>query len=322
MYEILHNGTYLGSSISHYYSLQLSQSGNAFLNIAGDNGTSAIYDINLNFITDINSIMHLEAGSYIVNARYSSPNLAAMNVYIPQLDSSDNLVQVNTGSYVGSTWDHYYGLTIDNDTNVLLNVYGDRGTSAIYDPDLNLVSNITTAPIHLTVGYYIIHAAYSSKNQAKLIVFIPGDSYAETLIGSSANDMLDGGQGADTLQGSSGNDTLIGGAGSDKLDGGTGTDTIVLTSVVGTSSDSGRVVVSGANNDKGQDTLTSFSLTDDIIKVVASNVTSFVHGTDTSIGVGMGIAIAGDRASFSKVTGLIELNQISNNNWKDRKSVV
>ena len=139
----------------------------------------------------------------------------------------------------------------------------------------------------------------------------------DTLSGLDGNDTLLGLAGNDTLLGGNGNDTLTGGAGYDNLNGGTGLDTLVISAAVGTSSDSGRAIVTGLNNDKGQDTLTSFSLTEDTIKVVATNVASFVHGTDTNIGAGTGTEVSGNRASFSTATGLIELNQTTNDNWAD-----
>ena len=83
MYEILQNGTYVGSSYSHYYKLELPESGNVFLNVASESGYSAIYDENLNLVANIASTpMYLEAGSYIVKAKYSSLNIAALNVLI------------------------------------------------------------------------------------------------------------------------------------------------------------------------------------------------------------------------------------------------
>lgn len=141
------------------------------------------------------------------------------------------------------------------------------------------------------------------------------------LTGTTAANTLTGGRLNDTLSGGDGNDLLTGSAGSDNLSGGAGADTLIVNAVVGSSSESARVVVANTttstNNDKGQDTLTSFSLTEDTIRVVATSVSSFVHGTDTTIGAGTGTEVAGDRASFSTATGLIELNQTANNNWAD-----
>jgi len=205
LYEELRNGTYVGSTYSHYYSLNLANAGNVFLRVAGDSGASGIYDSNLNLLSRITSEpIYLDAGTYVVNARYSSPNLAALNVYVPQLTSASDLEQLGTGSYVGSTWDHYYGLTVSSSGPVLIRITGDNGTSALYDRALNFISKITEGPMLLDAGSYIIHAAYSSKNQAVLDALIPsrsdpfiGDDRPNIFQGSPGNDYVDGGGGID-----------------------------------------------------------------------------------------------------------------------------
>jgi hypothetical protein len=211
MYEILQNGTYVSNTNSQYYSLELFKSGNVFLSVAGNNGASAIYDKNLNFISYVASEpMYLEAGSYVVNTKYSSPNLAALSVYIPQQAKSSDLVDLSTGSYIGSTWNHYYDLAISTSKNVLIDVYGDNGRSAVYDQALNFVADITSAPIHLDAGSYIVHAAYSSKNQAGLTINIPIDPIAsinEIFNGTVGNESFTGGTGDDTINGGDGIDT-------------------------------------------------------------------------------------------------------------------
>ena len=105
----------------------------------------------------------------------------------------------------------------------------------------------------------------------------------------------------------------------DAINSGNGSDVVVVSAVVGTSSDSSRVTVAGNNNDTGQDTITGFSLTSDTLKVVATNVSSFVHGTDTGIGTAGtgGNSNTGNLASFTTGTGLVELNQTTNDDWDD-----
>lgn len=134
--------------------------------------------------------------------------------------------------------------------------------------------------------------------------------------GNVLANVITGNAGANQLKGMDGNDILIGGAGADTSDGGNGADVIVINAVVGTSSDSGRVVVIGSNNDTGQDKLTNFSLAEDNLRIVATNVASFVHGTDTTIGAA-GADVAGSKTAFSTATGLVELNQTNNNLFND-----
>lgn len=139
-------------------------------------------------------------------------------------------------------------------------------------------------------------------------------------------DVITGGSGADTITSGTGADTITGGAGNDVINVNTGTtnneataDVVILNAVVGTSADSSRVTVVGNDNDTGGDTITNFAFTgtDDILRVVATNVSSFVHATDTAIGTATGGVNDGTAGSFLATTGLIELNQTTNNSWTD-----
>jgi T1SS-143 domain-containing protein len=145
-----------------------------------------------------------------------------------------------------------------------------------------------------------------------------GDTIAnfENLIGSSFGDSLTGSSGSNTLDGGLGNDTLTGGAGTDSLIVGGGNDIVVVNAVVGTSSDSARVTVGGNANDTGQDTVTGFDLANDTLRIVGTNVSNFVHGTDTAIGTATAVN-DGTVGSFTALTGLVELNQTTNNDWDD-----
>ena len=72
----------------------------------------------------------------------------------------------------------------------------------------------------------------------------------------------------------------------------------------------------GTNNDTGQDTITGFDLTNDTLSIVATGVSNFVHGTDTAIGTALAVD-NGTVGSFTTSTGLVELNQATNNDWDD-----
>ena len=75
-----------------------------------------------------------------------------------------------------------------------------------------------------------------------------GSAFDDTLIGSSAGNVLDGGAGADMLTGNNGNDSLIGGTGADAMAGNAGDDTYVV-------DDSGDTVSENAS--EGLDTVQS-----------------------------------------------------------------
>ncbi|AOC52183.1 Alkaline phosphatase [Microcystis aeruginosa NIES-2481] len=108
---------------------------------------------------------------------------------------------------------------------------------------------------------------------------ITGNSGADVLNGNSGNDTLNGGGGNDTLSGGDDNDSLDGSASNDSLNGGNGNDTLVGGAVSDT-------LTGGAGadhfrynlNTEGPDTITDFSVTDDVINVVSSAFGSLPTG--------------------------------------------
>lgn len=138
----------------------------------------------------------------------------------------------------------------------------------------------------------------------------------ETIVGSSTNDVIDA---------KTGDDIVTGGAGADAIDVDAGTDQVIINAVVGTSSESSRVVVATSDDDDiGQDVIEAmtFGSGSDTIKIVATMVDSFVHGTDTDIGTGAGSGTDGDETSFTVLTGLVDLNQATDGNYKDAGDIV
>jgi T1SS-143 domain-containing protein len=144
----------------------------------------------------------------------------------------------------------------------------------------------------------------------------PVGSFTEANFEARLQYDLTGTSGNDTIITGALNDTIMGLAGFDFINSGGGSDVIIIGSTVGTSSDSKRVANGGVANDEGQDNITGFDLTNDTLRVVATNVSSFVHGTDTAIGTA-GLVDDGTIGSFAVTTGLIELNQTTNNDWDD-----
>ena len=169
-YPQLTTGSYSASTYDHYYDLQLSENSNVFLSVTHDNG-SAIYDDALNFVADITTgPMYLEAGDYIVHADFASTTNGVLNTYIPEFTNTSELVELTTGSYSASTYDHYYDLQLSENSNVFLSVTHDNG-SAIYDDALNFVADITTGPMYLEAGDYIVHADFASTTNGELTFF-------------------------------------------------------------------------------------------------------------------------------------------------------
>jgi VCBS repeat-containing protein len=113
--------------------------------------------------------------------------------------------------------------------------------------------------------------------------------------------------GAETIATGSGDDTITGAAGADSIDSGAGSDTLVIRAVGGSSSDSAAVRPTGNSNDTGQDRVAGFDLATDTIRIVATNVARFEHGTQTAIGTAGGTN-DGTAASFTTSTGLVTMN--------------
>jgi Ca2+-binding RTX toxin-like protein len=155
---------------------------------------------------------------------------------------------------------------------------------------------------------------------------VTGTAYDDTLKGGNGADTLTGGSGADTLLGGSGNDSLSAGLGADTLEAGTGNDRINLTeatdsadlviiNTTGTAAGDA-IPVAGATTVEaatGGDTITGFNVGNDILRVVATSVNDFVHGTDISVGSGASTvngSLATDKtaASFAYNTLLIDMD--------------
>lgn len=164
---------------------------------------------------------------------------------------------------------------------------------------------------------------------------LSGPGGDDVLFGGNGNDILLGGGGDDTLfghasagtgtgdnlQGGAGNDTLYGGGGLDTINPGAGNDVVVVNATVGSSpNDSTRVNFAGNGNDTGQDMVVGFDLAVDTLRIVGTGVTNFVHGVDTAAGTA-GSVNDGTVGSFTTSTGLVELNQTTNNDWDDSGDV-
>jgi len=103
-------------------------------------------------------------------------------------------------------------------------------------------------------------------------------SVTSTIIGNSSANIITGGSSNDTLSGNGGNDTLSGGEGDDILDGGAGTDTLI--------GGEGADTFTFTSTSNGADTITDFTVADDILKFVDDTNLSLVGSKTESFVVG------------------------------------
>ena len=223
---------------------------------------------------------------------YSVPEWAFLsNDADPDGDQID-VNSVTNGSGLSSVG-HTAGSGIHGTIDINDNGNGSNGNTFTYnDTDGNLVGNSATVTVD--------------------------DANGGNLTGSSGSEIFFGDANGTSFTGGGGNDIFIAGAGADSITVGSGNDIVAENAVVGSSSDSGRVQVGGIANDHGQDTVTNFDLSNDILKIVATNVSNFTHGTDTAIGTA-GATDTGVASSFTALTGLVDLNH--NGNFGDAGDV-
>ena len=178
---------------------------------------------------------------------------------------------------------------------------------------------ITAAALTSADADFTLVATDAEADGAYTVVGGAGDDNMST---DAGDDNITGGTGTDIINSGAGNDTVTGNAGVKTINVGAGNDTVVLNAVAGTSSDSS-TVVGGANADTGQHTITglTFGSGTDKITVTASNINSFVHATDTDMGLGTGTDTLGTAASFTTKTGLIEFDLASGSNDANFKDV-
>ncbi|MDA0891429.1 MAG: DUF4214 domain-containing protein [Proteobacteria bacterium] len=146
----------------------------------------------------------------------------------------------------------------------------------------------------------------------------------DSITGGAGNDVINSGGGADTVAGGAGNDNISVGNGADTVAGGAGADAIDLTESVSsadsvniasdveaTTSDSGVVAAASGFIDSAEDTVTTFTAGTDTILITSVGVASFVHGTDTDLGLGNASAEGDAAANYATNVGLVNLDGTS-----------
>ena len=207
-------------------------------------------------------------------------------------DAADNGISIITGTAATSITG-----TVANDTvtviataladNITLTLAGAAAETVtglrgnITATGLNGALNVTTVAV---AGLSIATGSGSTTINASALA----DAQVLTLTGSAAATVtLNGGDltantytgnltviattGSNIITTGTGNDTITGGAGVDAINSGTGVDTIIVNA--------------GHSTTGIKDIITGFDLTNDTLRIVASGVSSFAHGTGITVAV-------------------------------------
>ncbi|BCR24012.1 hypothetical protein KAM429_38100 [Aquipseudomonas alcaligenes] len=269
-------------------------------------------------IAELDEEAHIDIGFTLVDGDgdYDSANLSlTVDPADQPMVVRDNFIVTNQADFVVPDW-----MLLANDS-------GPDRISGVLDVGGGInptrgVGATSTSVTSASTGEFFNYTATDGDRSADGRVSVTVDTDG-AINGTFRDEILIGGIGDDTLFGNQGRDILLGGLGRDTLNGGDGADTIVIRATVESSSDSARFWVPGSANDVGQDTLQSFSLSEDIVRVVADNVSSFTHGANTAIGTaagGMGGTTGSGANSYTTLTGLIDLN--ANGAYNDAGDIV
>jgi hypothetical protein len=255
----------------------------------------------------------------IVAARTSATSLTISDNATGTSATADGIVTLNTSDTLGTinySGTHAFTIgTLNNNVANMTVTNANTGTSGVLTigshTDANLASLTLNGSVALT-GVYALNGAATvsgATNNSAVSLTMNGGGVktitlgngANTIVTGAADDVITVGTGANSITGAAGADTITVGAGH------TTVDRYILNSVVGTSSDSGRVIVAGTDNDTGQDTYVNANIGTDVVRAVATTVANFNQGTNTVIGTATGSVNDGTVGSFTTNTGVIYL---------------
>jgi Ca2+-binding RTX toxin-like protein len=191
----------------------------------------------------------------------------AINQYQRIFRSTDNFVPVEADGGPGTAYGHWDEPTLDSEL-----------MSGILSPGKNPLSAITIAAL-ADLGYQVnldaaddydpFTASIVSQQETTTsfdfhanVYLTRGNNEDNDILGTPANDLIEGGAGNDLLSGLNGNDTLIGGSDRDTLKGGNGDDSLT--------GDRGRDSFRFNSLEDGIDVITDFSSQFDLISVSRS----------------------------------------------------
>jgi Ca2+-binding RTX toxin-like protein len=229
--------------------------------VDGGEGNDYIANVDVSAAT-VN--IELESGTDFADINYG-------NTSITNIESIGNLT---TGSgndrFVYNSTDSVAGKTVNgNGGNDLLSVDFSAYQGAVGNTRTGYIFELNNNSTDL-LNYYNIEQFN-----------ITGSDFNDSLLGGTGNDTIAAGAGNDSLLGSTGNDTLSGGSGNDTLSGGSGNDSFVFERL-----------------GEGIDTITDFSVNNDLLVFSAAVDAGLVAGSVSSQMLIMGTAATSNEHRF------------------------
>ncbi len=172
------------------------------------------------------------------------------------------------------------------------------------------IPKLGSKPIDLTSGDDTVSYAGGPK------VFVDGGAGADTITGSSDNDIIQGGLNADDLRGGAGKDILDGGQGADFITGGAGAD--IMTGGYGQDKFIFLSISDSTVATSGRDTITDFSHSEnDRIDLTAIDANTNTGANDSFVLVGAFTGVAGQLTQVATTGGYLVQGDVNGNGTAD-----
>lgn len=208
----------------------------------------------LTSIADLNTAVSIDGGAGSDRIQMTAA-IAGQLVDTDFKNSTTGATKVTSIETLGLTGANTITLGVHANTAGIANVVTGIGATNLTSTDIALLNVDASA-----LGDNVVLSMFGSS--AATVKLSSGDLAASTYTGDLN---VTAGTGTNAITTGSGNDTITGGAGIDTVNSGAGLDTIIVNA--GHS-------ISGA-----KDIITGFDLANDTLRIVATGVTTFVHGT-------------------------------------------
>jgi Ca2+-binding RTX toxin-like protein len=259
-------------------------SGSGNDSVIGGEGSDTFAGVNTGDILDggegLDFIQTLNASDAKIDININSDNLINLDYgstsIVTSIANIESISNITTGSgndsFIYNSADSVAGKTVNgNGGNDFLSVDFSSYQSAVGNTKTSYIFELNNSTTDLLVYYNIEQFNITGTDFDDSLRggtgndTIAGGFGNDSLLGQTGNDTINGGLGNDSLIASTGNDTITGGVGDDTISGGTGQDSLVFNSL-----------------DGGIDTITDFSVNDDLLVFSTTFDAGLVAGSVTS----------------------------------------